>query len=212
MLLVAVLRAVLADPDLLALHVRDHAGRDGDVRRARCASRRHRRREERRAERLALTVRQPVHEQLLALADAILLSADGDDRVGAHRRRNAGLGPASRWIVAITERLRVVGRRAIPTSGRTRPWPARRRCLRARALRRAGLGCGLGAVLAARPPPFPRPLRQPPPRASCGCGRHASRVASSSSRGPRRRRPCFRCRRHRRLPQRAHCRPRPRWR
>jgi len=40
-----------------------------------------------RRERLALAVREPVHEQLLARVDAVLLAADLDDRVG-HREQS----------------------------------------------------------------------------------------------------------------------------
>jgi hypothetical protein len=65
--------AVLAHADLLALDVADHLRRDLDLRLevgiAVAAGEQHVR-----MERLAFVGRDPVHEQLLALADAVLLA------------------------------------------------------------------------------------------------------------------------------------------
>ena len=65
--------AVLADPDLLALHVAEHLGRHLEprlqVRLALAADE-----QEVRVERLALVGLDPVDEQLLALLDAVLLA------------------------------------------------------------------------------------------------------------------------------------------
>src|SRR5258708_1356343 len=79
---------VLADPDLLAELMAEHAGRHGrrrrEVGRPVAADQ-----EDARREGLALTRRELVDEQPLALSDAVLLTADGDDRV-AHRRGKRG--------------------------------------------------------------------------------------------------------------------------
>src|SRR3954451_4654233 len=81
---------VLADPDLLAELVADDARRDGDRRRevglAVAADEQHLR-----AERLALVGLEPVHQQPLALLDAVLLATESDDRV-AHKRGKRGAG------------------------------------------------------------------------------------------------------------------------
>ena len=93
MLLVAVLRAVLADPDLLALDVCDDARRDGRRRRREVGARRRRRSSSTVGWNvLPGAVLEPVDEQRLALADAVLLASDGDDRVGAHKRRKTRAG------------------------------------------------------------------------------------------------------------------------
>ena len=67
--------AVLADPDLLALHVPEHLGRDLELGREVglpvAAGE-----QNVRMERLALVGLDPVHEELLALLDAVLLAAD----------------------------------------------------------------------------------------------------------------------------------------
>ena len=51
-----------------------------------------------RMERLALVGRDPVHEQPLALADAVLLATQCDDRVVGHRRGKRGHGPGDRPV------------------------------------------------------------------------------------------------------------------
>src|SRR5439155_26570697 len=78
--------------------------------------------------RLALVGAEPVHRPPLALLDAVLLAADGGDRVGPLVETRAS-GPANRASVANLI-CRNRSRRAIPTSERTsirRPAPARAR-------------------------------------------------------------------------------------
>src|SRR6185437_3105246 len=79
---------VLADPDLLAELVAHDARRDCDRGRevglAVAADEQHLR-----SERLALVGLEPVHQQPLALMDAVLLATESDDRV-AHSVENAG--------------------------------------------------------------------------------------------------------------------------
>src|SRR5581483_5516260 len=72
---------VLADPDLLALRTaHDFRGHLRPLRRelgfAVAADEEHRR-----VERLAVCVRELVHEQPLPFLDAVLLAAEGDDRI-----------------------------------------------------------------------------------------------------------------------------------
>ena len=107
-----------------------------------------------RRERRAVLEREAVDEQPLALADAVLLAADGDDRV-AHARglltRKSRAAPASRRIVAeigAAETLTAAGRspRSTPTSARS---PRRRR---PRAPRR---GSGRTGARTARRSPAP---------------------------------------------------------
>src|SRR5579884_2133305 len=77
---------VLADPDLRATAVRDDGCRHGDA----VAAEEHIRRE-----RLARFCRQPVHGDRLALANAVLLAAQTDDRV-VHKRGKSAARAAER--------------------------------------------------------------------------------------------------------------------
>src|SRR4029079_17613091 len=138
--LVAGAPLVLADADLRAALVRDHLRGDGAVAEQYV-----------RAERLALCGLEPVHEQRLALADAILLSTETDDCV-VHKRRKARTG-SPRAVASVA------------TTGSSRPTPTptpacspSRRPPRARARARA-------APAPTRPRPRPRPPPAPaPPR------------------------------------------------
>src|SRR5207253_4031603 len=138
---VAALRPVLADPDLVAPHVTDdpcghEAGLRPQVGLAVAAEKEHVRRE-----RLPLVGAEPVDEQPLPFVDAVLLAADGDDRVAVHVTKSGPRRPASRASVATSSLSRL--RPATPTSART----PTRRCSKAR-------------------PPRPRPRR--PASSSCG--------------------------------------------
>src|SRR5205085_1931909 len=93
---IAALRPPLAGPHLLPAHVADHARRHGGARRELAlAVPAHE--EDSRLERLPLLRADPVHDEPFALADDVLLAADGDDRVAlglrGHSRENAGVGP-----------------------------------------------------------------------------------------------------------------------
>src|SRR5581483_3028887 len=91
-LLVAGAALVLADADLLAELVPDdargHGGRRREIRRAVPADE-----QDARLERLALVDLEAVDEQPLALLDAVLLTAEADDRVTVHGMESAGSGP-----------------------------------------------------------------------------------------------------------------------
>ena len=88
---------VLADPDLLAELVPDdargHRRRRREIGRAVAADE-----QDARLEGLALVDLEAVDEQPLALVDAVLLTAETDDRVTAHGVENAGWAPASRAV------------------------------------------------------------------------------------------------------------------
>src|SRR5581483_5643032 len=86
--LVAGAALVLADADLRAALVRVHLHRDGGVAE-----------QDVRAERPALVRLQAVDDQRLALADAVLLPSETDDRV-VHRWKKRGRVPASGASVA----------------------------------------------------------------------------------------------------------------
>src|SRR5579862_5990583 len=89
--------AVLADPDLVAELMAHDAGGDGrrrrDLRLAAPAGEQHLR-----VEGLALIGFQAVDEQPLALLDAVLLAADGDDRVAHKRGKRGPERPARRGL------------------------------------------------------------------------------------------------------------------
>ena len=88
MLAIAGALLVLADPELLAERVTDDArGHRRGRREVGVAVAAHE--EHARLEGRTFVGLEPVHQQPLALADAVLLAADGDDRV-AHIVENAG--------------------------------------------------------------------------------------------------------------------------
>src|SRR5207248_6951024 len=157
--LVARALPVLADPHLLAEHVVDDA-------------RRHRRRgrevglavaadeQDARLEGLPGLRLDAVHEEPLALLDAVLLAADGDDRV-AHDKGNARISGGPSVANAGITRFRRPTATWARSPNPPPPTPARARA-------------GAGARVAAPRRRSPRPLPWRP-RASGGSCRRASR-------------------------------------
>src|SRR4029079_18389496 len=128
--------------------------------------------------RLALVVRQAVDEQALALADAVLLSAEGDDRVTvrfrSHCAKRAGsLGPLRLGILPPCAGVRAL-RACLAASSSSASAPPRFRTVPRR--RTPGT------------PPAPRQAPDRPRRwsrsSSCGPDRRACRGASSASASP----------------------------
>src|SRR5439155_17506887 len=108
-LLLAGLRAVLADPHLRAALVGDDLRRDGGLR-LELAALLPAEEEDVRMEGLALLLPEVVHEQLLALTDDVLLTTEADDRVLAHRRGKRGRRAREERILAALRRLGGRGR------------------------------------------------------------------------------------------------------
>src|ERR671931_785351 len=90
---VARLWPVLADPDLVAAHVADDPRRHEAGLRAQVGLAVAADEQDVRRERLAFGGAEPVDEQPLSLVDAVLLAADGDDRVAVHVTKS---GPTAR--------------------------------------------------------------------------------------------------------------------
>src|SRR5919197_1288474 len=90
---VARLWPVLADPDLVAAHVADDPRRHEAGLRAQVGLVVAANEQDVRSERLAFGGAEPVDEQPLSLVDAVLLAADGDDRVAVHVTKS---GPTAR--------------------------------------------------------------------------------------------------------------------
>src|SRR5579885_324584 len=141
--LVAGAPLVLADPDLRAALVRDHGRGDRAVAE-----------QDVRFERRPLGGADAVHDEGLALANAVLLPTETDDRV-VHSGETAGAGPRALASVAASARARPTPTRSSGCSPSRRSWtPPQERA-------------------PGRPPPVPRPRRRsrsprPRPRAASG--------------------------------------------
>src|SRR5436309_8405986 len=100
--------------------------------------------------RLALSVRQPVHEQPIALLDAVLLATEGDDRVVGHGSETRASAREPRILAAI--RLEVVDplghRHVLARLGAGRGLGLAAAAVTRRAAVRSGT-CGLLAAVAA---------------------------------------------------------------
>src|SRR5919108_2547499 len=150
---------VLADRDLLAENVTDDARGHGrglrrDVRFAVAAEKQHFR-----PNGLALVLGKTVHEQTLALPDAVLLAAESDDRVGNGRRMRApARGPSV--ATATSPRSRAPAGAPPPRGRGARRAPHRSRP-RGRAPAGAPLGrrrCGRARRGSGHNEPSPRPI------------------------------------------------------
>src|SRR5437868_1674978 len=157
MTLVARLRLVLADPDLVAELVAEHLRRHACVLRRKLAALLAAQEEDVRLEGLPFLPVEAVDEQVLALTDDVLLAAELDDRVGAHDVENAGWGPRSRnsscspWARSVSNRP---SRQQASSCGSARP-----------ASRGASSSSGGAVPLPRSPRGFPRRRRRrPPPR------------------------------------------------